>query len=280
MSDVDSTSTSSQPKIVDKVFTLPIVSDTCAYGLATATSLTSPLQPYLSSSLASLSPMVQTRLSHLLSLGQERLPEVVTSRLLLARNQVTAGVQYLDSTLCSGLDRLVVKVPSLTSPTPALYSSTRVAAVSQLTQATTYLASFTIAQLALKVSDAGLETASNLLKQLVPASYTYQCEPLLAGIKKVRGQVEDVRREGARASGSMKVSNMESSISFSAVCEVFGLNYILSILGISRVFAEAEDVSGKSEAPVEVVKQEVVAEKAVEQEVLVDLKEAKKSKKN
>ena len=53
-------------------------------------------------------------------------------------------------------------MPSLKSSTPALYSSTREAAVSQLslattylatttTQATTYLASFTLGQLALKV---------------------------------------------------------------------------------------------------------------------------------
>ena len=43
-------------------------------------------------------------------------------------------------------------MPSLKTPSPALYSSTREAAVSHLSQATTYLASFTLAQLALKVS--------------------------------------------------------------------------------------------------------------------------------
>ena len=83
-------------------------------------------------------------------------------------------MHYLDSTLCTGLDQLVTKVlylpsctfttlvylylsncifqvPALTSPTPALYSSTREAAVSYLTLATTYLASFTLAQIVLKV---------------------------------------------------------------------------------------------------------------------------------
>ena len=94
----------------------------------------------------------------------------------------------------------------------------------QLTLASTYLASFTLAQLALKVtrpslprslhsslpaplqvSDASLDTADSLLKQVVPSSYTAQCEPIVAGIKKVRSQVEDVRREGARANGSLKV---------------------------------------------------------------------------
>ena len=59
----------------------------------------------------------------------------------------------------------------------------------QLTLASTYLASFTFAQLALKVSDSSLETAE-------------------AGIKKIRSQVEEVRREGARANGSQKVADM------------------------------------------------------------------------
>ena len=122
----------------------------------------------------------------------------------------------------------------LQSPSPALYSSTREAAVSQLSLATTYLASFTLAQLALKVltslfsslpkllskpslsenfplqvSDASLESVNVLLKQVVPASYTSQCEPLVDGIKKVRRHVEEVRREGARANGSKKVGDLD-----------------------------------------------------------------------
>ena len=121
--------------------------------------------------------------------------------------QVTAGVQYLDSSLCSGLDQLVVKVlylysllhvkpgricilsncilqvPALKSPTPALYSSTREAAVSCLTLATTYLASFTLAQIVLKVGStllthlfvAFLSTLSSC--SLCPRSHT-PCRPL------------------------------------------------------------------------------------------------------
>ena len=56
-----------------------------------------------------------------------------------------------------------VQVPSLASPTPALYSSTREAAVSQLGLATTYLASFTLAQLALKVTFISLPPPDTLL---------------------------------------------------------------------------------------------------------------------
>ena len=60
---------------------------------------------------------------------------------------------------------------------------------------------------------------------------------------------------------------MESSSSISAVCEVFGLNYILDILGFSRVIAEAESAVSKEDvsgAPAEMVKQEVVAELTAE----------------
>ena len=114
------------------------------------------------------------------------------------------------------------QVPALTSPTPALYSSTREAAVSQLTLATTYMASFTLAQLALKVtlssleatrltivfkaSDSGLEITESLLK-LAPASYSSRCELIVSGLKTVRSQVDGVRREGARINGTQKVNN-------------------------------------------------------------------------
>ena len=50
------------------------------------------------------------------------------------------------------ISNCISQVPALTSPTPALYSSTREAAVSYLTLASTYLASFTLAQIVLKVA--------------------------------------------------------------------------------------------------------------------------------
>ena len=168
--------------------------------METVSSLTLSL---LISPLASLLPEVSSQLASLKSLGQDRLPKVVSTRLSSTRDQVrfqlsfsfvtpniwlqvAACVYSLDATLCSGLDQLVDKVlyastpahytvhlytctrftrqqytyilysvlqvPALKTPTPALYNSTRKAAVSQLTQATTYLASFTLAQLALKVT--------------------------------------------------------------------------------------------------------------------------------
>ena len=92
--------------------------------------VTSLLQPYL----ASISPVVASHLAHLKSLGEDRLPEVVSTKLTSAMDQVletglssplalslqaAACVLSLDSTLCSGLDQLLDKVLHLQWPQAA-----------------------------------------------------------------------------------------------------------------------------------------------------------------
>ena len=65
-------------------------------GLDKVSSLTSALQPYLSSlacpylssSLASLPPLVSSHLSSLQAMGEERLPGMVTAKLYTGRDQV------------------------------------------------------------------------------------------------------------------------------------------------------------------------------------------------
>ena len=96
-------------------------------GVNTVSSLTSVLHPhlsslacpYLSSSLASLPPLLSSHLSSLQAMGEERLPGLATARRQVDTGkiwsnvctlQVTGGVQYLDSTLCSCLDQLLTKV--------------------------------------------------------------------------------------------------------------------------------------------------------------------------
>ena len=69
----------------------------------TVSSLTYSLPPYLSTSLASLPPYLSSHISSLQAMGKERLPRVVTTKLNTARDQVTGGVHYLDSTLSDGL---------------------------------------------------------------------------------------------------------------------------------------------------------------------------------
>ena len=70
---------------------------------------------------------------------------------------MAAAVGHVDTTLCAGLDALVTVVLALQDTTPALCASTKEAAVTYASQITTYLASFTLAQVVLKASDLGLD---------------------------------------------------------------------------------------------------------------------------
>ena len=204
-----------QPKIVEKALSLPLVSDTYYSTLEAVSSLASPLQPLL----ASISEAVVD--SRLLSPGEEKLPEVVYTGLDLA----AMCVHSVDESLCSGLDQLLVKVPALKSPTPALYSSTREAAVSCLN-----LATASLAQLALKAPNSGPQTADILLK-LVPAT---------------------------SSRGSMKKAAMAEAPRISAV-----LYDILSLFGDAKAAAtEASITEAKitaAEAAAEVMKAEAAA---------------------
>merc|ERR1711970_1615845 len=91
-------------------------------------------------------------------------PEVIQTGYSSAKGQVVAAAASVDASLCSGVDSLVDKVPVLKQATPALYKSTKEGVTSYATLAATYIASFTLAQLLLKASDVGLETADSFLK--------------------------------------------------------------------------------------------------------------------
>merc|ERR1719361_2089868 len=75
---------------------------------------------------------------------QDKVPDVVTAKVTDAKGQVSAAVNSVDSSLCSGLDKLVDKVPALRQDTPELYNSTKSSMGSYAFMATTYMASFTV----------------------------------------------------------------------------------------------------------------------------------------
>ena len=84
----------------------------------------SPVTSLPQPTLTSLSPVVASHLAHLKRLGEDRLPEVLSTKLTSARDQVLSTglslalpslqaascVLSLDSTLCSGLDQLLDKL--------------------------------------------------------------------------------------------------------------------------------------------------------------------------
>merc|ERR1712183_1203710 len=201
-------------KVVEKIFTLPVVTDT----YDSLANLSTPLHPYMEKAGSLASPVAVNLMAGIESMT----PEVVQTGYSSAKGQVVAAAASVDASLCSGVDSLVEKVPVLKQATPALYKSTKEGVTSYATLAATYIASFTLAQLFLKASDVGLETADSLLKW----TSNEKVEPIMMGLRRVRSDVSTVRKEGVIQNGTEKAKEMEEASLLWAVLEIVGLaNY-------------------------------------------------------
>merc|ERR1712055_522109 len=139
---------------------------------------------------------------------QDKVPDAVSAKVTDAKGQVSAAVNSVDSSLCSGLDKLVDKVPALKQETPELYNATKSSVGSYAFMATTYVASFTVVSYALKFSEFGMDGADRILK-MIPG----EKEPLLSGLHWVRDETAVVRQEGAKRNGSERVLALENASS-------------------------------------------------------------------
>lgn len=202
------------PNIVTRVLNLPVVSDV----YSTLARWSVPLQPYMAATVGSIAPIVDSSYSSV--------KESVSNGVNAAKDQASSTMADLDTNLCSGLDRLVDQVPALQEPTPDLYVATKGAAAGYAFSASVYLASFTLAQLVLKISDSGLETADSILK-LYPGE---QLRSLAEGLGKVRRGASSVREEGAKKNGSEKVKHLQEASVLGALREILGIDYLLSLL--------------------------------------------------
>merc|ERR1719431_13131 len=217
-----------KPKVVEKAFAMPLVTDTYTY-LATTSA---PLQPYMDTAVTAVSPVVETSLATIqatIHAHREKVPEVVMAKMTAATEQVATYVSLADDKLCSGLEQLVAAVPALQEATPALYTSTLAAATAHATLLATYLASFTLAQVVLKASDAGLETTDALLK-LVPGE---QAVPVKEGVRRLRAEAAAVRKEGAKRNGTEQVAALEDATLVEALAAILGITWILAMFGIT-----------------------------------------------
>jgi len=200
-----------KPKVVEKIFTLPVVTDT----YDSLANLSTPLHPYLEKAGSLASPVAVNLMAGIESMA----PEVIQTGYSSAKGQVVAAAASVDASLCSGVDSLVEKVPVLKQATPALYKSTKEGVTSYATLAATYIASFTLAQLFLKASDVGLETADSLLKW----TSNEKVEPIMMGLRRVRSDVSTVRKEGVIQNGTEKAKMLEEASLLWAVVEIVGL---------------------------------------------------------
>jgi len=214
-----------KPKVVEKVFDLPVVSDT----YDSFVKLSSPLSPYVEKIGTMTSPVVDQALN--LKAGIEgKLPEVVQTGYSTALNKAVTVAASLDATLCSGVDTLVEKVPALKQSTPVLYNSTRESVGNYATRVATYVASFTIAQIFLKAADLGLETTDGLLK----LTANEKVDPILMGLRRVRQEATSLRKEGVVLNGTTKAKTLEEATLIGAMLEIFGLGSFFNLQGGSR----------------------------------------------
>jgi len=187
---------------VVKAFDLPVVSDT----YNSLVKLTSPLSPIAEKIGSMTSPAVDQVLG-LKACIEANVPAVVSTGFTSALAQVTSAAVSLDAKLSSGIDNLVEKMPALKQATPALYDSTRESVKSYATLAVTYLASFTLAHVFLKATDMSLETTDTLLKRLA----NEKVNPVLVGLRRLRSDVEHLRKQGVGLNGTEKAKALEEA---------------------------------------------------------------------
>merc|ERR1719494_1028735 len=203
-----------KPKVVEKVFDLPVVSD--AYD--SLVKLSSPLSPYVEKIGTMASPVVDQALD--IKAGIEgKIPVVVQTGYTTALNKAVTAAASLDATLCSGVDTLVERVPTLKQSTPVLYKSTRESVGSYASLVATYVASFTIAQVFLWAADLALETTDGLLK----LTANEKVDSILVGLRRVREEATSLRKEGIVLNGTAKAKTLEEATLIGAMLEIFGL---------------------------------------------------------
>merc|ERR1719292_36022 len=200
-----------KPKVVEKVFNLPLVTDT----YDSLAKLSTPLHPYMEKAGSLASPVAVSFKAGIESMT----PEMIQTGYNSAKGQVVAAAASVDASLCSGVDSLVDKVPVLKQTTPEFINSTKEGVSSYATLAATYIASFTLAQLLLKASDVCLETADSVLKW----TSNEKVEPIMMGLRRVRSDVSTVRKEGVIRNGTDKAKVLEEASLIWAMVEIVGL---------------------------------------------------------
>merc|ERR1719470_707062 len=176
-----------------------------------------------------------------------------------AEEKVASAVDNLDLLACEGLDQLTAKVPALKEATPELMETAKDTTVSYAEYAKEYVASFSLAQIALKLGDKGLQVATDALK-LTGLEESKPFKPVLTGIKTIRRNARAVRRAGAKAAGIGPAKTIGEASLLGAVAEIVGLNFFLSVVGLQLVPANMQSNAKTTELDT-TVEEETVSDK-------------------
>ena len=112
---------------------------------------------------------------------------------------------------------------------------------SYFTAVTDYAASFSVAQLALKVADAGL----NVMEDVLEKTGTNQESTLVSGVRKIHSTANTIRISGINKAGTEKAKKIEEASIAEAVLFMLGVNDLLAFLGFK--LATKDQVEEKSD---------------------------------
>jgi len=151
-----------------------------------------------------------------------------------AAGQVNSAVGSLDTIACDGLDQLTKKIPALKKETPELYESTKDSAICYLDFAKEYLASFTVAQLALNLTEQTLFAATEAIKYAGLENKDV-VKPVVENFEAIRRNARAIRRAGAKEAEPVPAKTIGEVSLVGAVAEILGANYFLSYVGLKVV---------------------------------------------
>jgi len=222
-------------KVVDKAFELPVV--TSAY--TEIAKIASPLSPYVENTLTTISPMVEVGYTTIKTKVEEsvipRLPEAVSesiqNNMTTAVDTLTAAVEKVDAIACGGLEQMTDKIPALKEATPDLIKNTKLSATSYVSTATIFFASFSLAQVALKMVDYGLDVVEKALAM----TGTTDGNLVSSGVQQLHSTANSIRISGNKKAGTDIAKKIEEATIIGALVEVSGLGYFLSLLGLKMM---------------------------------------------
>merc|ERR1719397_1948988 len=125
-------------------------------------------------------------------------------------------------------------IPALKKETPELYESTKDSAICYLDFAKEYLASFTVAQLALNLTEQTLFAATEAIKYAGLENKDV-VKPVVENFEAIRRNARAIRRAGAKEAEPVPAKTIGEVSLVGAVAEILGANYFLSYVGLKVV---------------------------------------------
>merc|ERR1712156_7297 len=196
-------------KVVEKAFGIPVV-NTVFNEIA---SIASPVTPYVKSTVTTITPMAEVGLNTIKTKVKENVvphlsegaADTAKSTINGAVAQLTDVVERVDDLACGGVDQLLDKVPALKEATPKLIEDTKEMTMSYINDTSNFIASFSLAQVALKILDSGLDGFENTFK-LFGGSEDNQ---VAASIETIHIKANLLRINGNKTAGTDKAKRKQ-----------------------------------------------------------------------